>query len=181
MSHETDHLPFSRPLRIDEIRDGARGSIEATAAEMAAIADLLELKGLEDLAMTYRLFRAGAGRLRIKGKLKAKVTQTCVVSLEPVQSELDVPVEAEFWPSEMIAAHMESEEEQGATTLSDWPEPISDGRIDLGPIIYETLATSLDPYPKKEGVSFEWSQGAEEPRSEAATSPFAALGALKWR
>jgi len=181
MSHETDHLPFSRPLRIDEIRDGARGSIEATAAEMAAIADLLELKGLEDLAMTYRLFRAGAGRLRIKGKLKAKVTQTCVVSLEPVQSELDVPVEAEFWPSEMIAAHMESEEEQGATTLSDWPEPISDGRIDLGPIIYETLATSLDPYPKKEGVSFEWSQGAEEPRSEAGTSPFAALGALKRR
>ena len=70
---------------------------------------------------------------------------------------------------------------EGATTLSDWPEPISDGRIDLGPILYETLATSLDPYPKKDGVSFEWSQGAEEPRSEAGTSPFAALGALKRR
>jgi len=181
MSHETEHLPFSRPLRIDEIRDGASGSIEATAAEMAAIANLLDLRGLENLAMSYRLFRAGAGRLRIKGELKAKVTQTCVVSLDSVQSELDVPVEAEFWPSEMIAAHKESEEEQGGTTIADWPEPISNGRIDLGPIIYETLATSLDPYPKKEGVSFEWSQGAEEPRSEAGTSPFAALGALKRR
>ena len=181
MNHETEHLPFSRPLRIDEIRDGASGSIEATAPEMAAIAKLLELRGLEDLAMTYRLLHAGAGRLRLKGELKAKVTQTCVVSLEPVQSEIDVPVEAEFWPAEMIAAHEESEEEHGGAPLADWPEPIKDGRIDLGPIMYETLATSLDPYPKKEGVSFEWSQGAEEPRSEAGTSPFAALGALKRR
>lgn len=181
MSHDTEHLPFSRPLRIDEIKDGVSGSIEATAAEMAAIANLLDLKGLEDLAMTYRLFRAGAGRLRLKGELKAKVTQTCIVSLEPVQSELDVPVEAEFWPSEMIAAHKESEEEQGGALIADWPEPISDGKIDLGPFVYETLATSLDPYPKKEGVSFEWSQGAEQPRSEAGTSPFAALGAWKRR
>ena len=172
MSHDTEHLPFSRPLRIDEIKDGVSGSIEATAAEMAAIANLLDLKGLEDLAMTYRLFRAGAGRLRLKGELKAKVTQTCIVSLEPVQSELDVPVEAEFWPSEMIA---------GGALIADWPEPISDGKIDLGPLVYETLATSLDPYPKKEGVSFEWSQGAEQPRSEAGTSPFAALGAWKRR
>ncbi len=51
---------------------------------MTAIAKLLDLRGLEDLALTYRLVRAGAGRLRLKGELKAKVTQTCVVSLEPV-------------------------------------------------------------------------------------------------
>jgi uncharacterized metal-binding protein YceD (DUF177 family) len=181
MSHETEHLAFSRPLRIDEIRDGASGSIKATAAEMVGMAKLLDLRGIEDLAMTYHLFHAGAGRLRLKGELKAKVTQTCVVSLEPVQSELRVPVEAEFWPSEMIAAHEEREGEQGGATVSDWPEPISDGRIDLGPLVYETLATSLDPYPKKEGVSFEWSQGSEEPGSEAGTGPFAALGALKKR
>ncbi len=181
MSKETGHQPLSRTLRIDEIRDGASGSIEATEAEMAAIAGLLDLRGLEGLAMTYRLTHAGGGRFRLKGELKAKVTQTCVVSLEPVQSNLDVPVEAEFWPSAMIAAHKEGEEEQGRTTLTDWPEPIIDGRIDLGPIIYETLATSLEPYPKQEGVSFEWSQGPQEPSRESATSPFAALGALKRR
>ena len=181
MSKQNEHMPVSRPLRVDEIRDGASGSIEATPAEMTAVAKLLELRALQDLTMTYRLSHAGAGRLRLKGELKATVTQTCVVSLEPVRSELAVPIEAEFWPAEMIAAHEEREEEQGGATLSDWPEPISDGRIDLGPLLYETLATSLDPYPKKEGVSFEWSQGGEEPKSEGGTSPFAALGALKKR
>jgi uncharacterized metal-binding protein YceD (DUF177 family) len=178
MSKQTEHLPFSRPLKIDEIREGANGSIEATEPEMAAIAKLLDLRGLEGLTMSYRLYRAGAGRIGLNGELKAVVTQTCVVSLEPVQSEISVPVEAEYWPSDMIAAHVESEEGEGGT---EWPEPISDGKIDLGPIIYETLATSLDPYPKKEGVSFEWSQAAEEPKRETGTSPFAALGALKRR
>jgi uncharacterized metal-binding protein YceD (DUF177 family) len=181
MDKDTEHSPLSRLLKVEEIKDGASESIEATKAEMGEIARLLDLRGLEGLAMTYRLTRAGAGRFRLKGELNADVTQTCVVSLEPLESHLDVPVEAEFWPSYMIAAHEESEAEHGGTAISDWPEPINDGRIDLGPILYETLATSLDPYPKKEGVSFAWSEGAETPGHEAKTGPFAALGALKRR
>jgi uncharacterized metal-binding protein YceD (DUF177 family) len=181
MEKDIERPPLSRPLKIDEIRDGASGSIEATRAEMDEIAKLLDLGGLEGLTMTYRLARAGAGRFHLKGELKAKVVQTCVVSLEPVESHLDVPVEAEFWPSGMIAAHEDSEDEHGSTILFEWPEPITDGRIDLGPILYETLATSLDPYPKKQGVSFEWSEGKETPGSETKTSPFAALAALKRR
>jgi uncharacterized metal-binding protein YceD (DUF177 family) len=179
MSKDMEHSPLSRQLKIDEIRDGASGSIEATKTEMAEIAQLLDLPGLDDLVMTYRLSRAGTGRFRLKGDLKARVTQTCIVSLEPVESNLDVPVEAEFWPAEMIAAHEEDAEEHGSAALADWPEPIDDGRIDLGPILYETLATSLDPYPKMEGVSFQWSEGSEMPGLEEKTSPFAALGALK--
>jgi len=179
MNKETEHLALSRPLRVDEIRDEASGSVETTAAERTAIAKLLDLRGLEGFALTYRLVRAGAGRLRLKGGLKAKVIQTCVLSLEPVESTLEVPVEIEFWPEAMIAAHAEREDGQGAPALAEWPEPIREGRIDLGPLIYETLATSLEPYPKREGVSFEWSQEGEAPNREPRTSPFAALGALK--
>ena len=79
----------------------------------------------------------------------------------------------------MIGAHEEREEGHGTPALAEWPEPISEGRIDLGPLIYETLATSLEPYPKREGVSFEWSQEGEASNREPITSPFAALGALK--
>ena len=179
MNKETEHLALSRPLRVDEIKDEASGSMEITATERTAIAKLLDLRGLEGLALTYRLVRAGAGRLRLKGELKAKVVQTCVVSLEPIESNLEMPIEAEFWPEAMIGAHEEREEGHGTPALAEWPEPISEGRIDLGPLIYETLATSLEPYPKREGVSFEWSQEGEAPNREPITSPFAALGALK--
>src|SRR5690348_5502330 len=179
MNKETEHLALSRPLRVDEIRDESSGSVETTASERTVIAKLLDLRGLEGLALTYRLVRAGAGRRRLKGGLKAKVIQTCVVSLEPVESTREVPVEIEFWPEAMIVAHAEREDGQGAPALAEWPEPIREGRIDLGPLIYETLATSLEPYPKREGVSFEWSQEGEAPNREPRTSPFAALGALK--
>ncbi len=174
-------FPLSRAFRVDEIKEGASGTIEASVAEMASIAKLLDLRGLESLAMSYRLSRLGAGRVRLDGTLKAKVTQTCVVSLEPVQSDIAVPVEVEFWPEDILASYEAREEEHGAATLADWPEPISEGRIDLGPVLYQTLATSLDPYPRKEGVSFRWSEGNEEPGGEKATSPFAALEALKRR
>ena len=171
MNNEIERPPLSRQFRLDEIRERASGTIDATAAERAAICRLLELKRLDGLTLTYRLLHTGAGRLRLKGQLKADATQTCVVSLDPVPALIDVPVEVEFWPAAMIEAELKREEASGSTTLANWPEPIKDGRIDLGPLIYETLATSLDPYPKREGVSFEWSQGADEPGQEAQKEP----------
>ena len=48
--------------------------------------------------MTYGLLHTSAGRLRLKGQLKADATQTCVVSLDPVAALIDVPVKVEFGP-----------------------------------------------------------------------------------
>ncbi len=125
--------------------------------------------------------RAGSGRLRLAGQLQADVTQTCVVTLEPVDAQLDVPVEIEFWPAALVAEMERNAEELGNHGLLDWPEAVVDGRIDLGPVIYETLATALDPYPKRPGTSFDWSQVDPEAASEGKSGPFAALAALKRR
>jgi uncharacterized metal-binding protein YceD (DUF177 family) len=137
---------------------------------------------LDGLAFSYRLDRRGGGRWHLTGKLAAHVVQTCVVSLEPVAASVDVPVEVEFWPQALVDDLAWRDADEGGTQgLLDWPEPIMDGRIDLGPVIYETLATSLDPYPKRDGVSFDWSQGPAEDAGQAKTGPFAALAALKRR
>ena len=125
--------------------------------------------------------RAGSGRLRLTGQLQADVTQTCVVTLEPVDAQLEVPVEVEFWPAALVEEMERNAEESGNHGLLDWPEAVVDGRIDLGPVIYETLATALDPYPKRPGISFDWSQGHPEAAGEGKSGPFAALAALKRR
>ena len=131
-------------------------------------------------AFAFRIHRRGEGRLAVSGTLAAAVTQTCVVSLEPVASTLEVPVEIEFWPRHLIEDHAETIDEAASHGTLDWPEPIIDGKIDLGPVIYETLATGLDPYPKREGVSFEWAEpGVESGPEEKPESPFAALKQLK--
>jgi hypothetical protein len=179
MTSDIDTPVLSRPLKVDEIRDGTSGETAATEAELAAIAPMLELVALERLALSYRIERAGAGRWRLAGRLQAGVTQTCVVSLEPVDAQLDVPVEVEFWPAALVEELERNAEEGGSQGLLDWPEPVVDGRIDLGPVMYETLATALDPYPKRPGASFDWSQGRPPEAGEGRSGPFAALAALK--
>jgi hypothetical protein len=104
------------------------------------------------------------------------------VTLEPVESTLDIPVEIEFWPASQIEAYADTADEAASHGLLDWPEPIEEGKIDLGPIIYQTVATSLDPYPKREDASFSWSEaGLKTPSTEEEKGPFAALKQLKPR
>ena len=181
MTSETDRPVLSRPLKVEEIGDGASGEIAATAAEREAIARLLDLVRLEGLTFTYRLDQGGGGRWRLRGRLNANVTQTCVLSLEPVEAGHEMSVEVEFWPASLLAELKESAEGAEGKGLLDWPEPIADGKIDLGPVIYETLATELDPYPKRAGVSFDWPESESKQAQQAESGPFAALAALKRR
>jgi uncharacterized metal-binding protein YceD (DUF177 family) len=173
--------PLARKLRVETIGEGTSGTIETTQEERAAIARLLDLVALDRLVFDYRLVPSSGQRIRMTGRLSANVVQTCVVSLDPAPSELDVPVEIEFWPEGAVAALEKSAEEDAGASVLDWPEPIKDGTIDLGKVVYETLATTLDPYPKKAGASFEWSEGQADETGPRESGPFAALERLKRR
>lgn len=171
--------PLARTLRIDEVKDGEERLIEVNGAEREAIASLLDLIALDRLSFAFLVHRRGQGRLALQGTLSASMTQTCVVSLDPVASTLEGPVEIEFWPLHLITDRAETVAEAASHGPLGWPEPIVDNKIDLGPVIYETLAIALDPYPKREGVSFQWSEGSAEANAEPTQSPFAVLKRLK--
>lgn len=178
MRSDVDRAVLSRPLKVDEIRDGTSGELVATETELQDIARLLDLVALRSLAVAYRFAHAGEGRLHLSGRLTADLTQTCVVSLDPVAAKLDLSVEIDFWPAKLLESLERSTEPEA---LLDWPEPIIDGTIDPGPVIYEIFATSLDPYPKRDGASFEWSQPPSQADEPGQSGPFAALAALKRR
>jgi hypothetical protein len=181
MNKDGAGAPLSRTLKADEIRDGASGEIVAQEAEMAAIARMLDLARLEGLAFVYRFARTSGGHLRLTGKLTAKLTQTCVVSLDPVETELGLLVEVEFWPVTLVEELVRNAEESGSHEILDWPEPILDGTIDLGSVIYESLATAIDPYPKREGANFQWTDRPPEASEAGNSGPFAALATLRRR
>ena len=177
----TDRPPLSRTVRIEDVKDGEERVIEVTPAERTAVAGLLDLVALDQLGFAYRFYRRGEGRFVMEGTLVTSVTQTCGVSLEPVASALQVAVEIEFWPAPLVEQFTASADETASHGMVDWPEPIVEGKVDLGPVIYETLATALDPYPRREGASFEWPGEAEAPGTEQARNAFAALAQLKPR
>lgn len=180
MNEEAEVLPLSRKRRIIDIEDNAPQTIEATKEEREAIKTLLDLVALDSLRFDYRLRRGGGGRVHLSGRLTANATQTCVVSLEPLEASINIPVEMEFWPESLVAELERKADDPGQAGLAEWPEAIVDGTLDLGRVVYETLATALEPYPRKEGATFKWSEDAGA--SEASKpGPFDALEQLKKR
>lgn len=167
-------LPWSH--RVSEVPEaGLNITRQATAPECAQIAEELDLLGCEALKAEFVLMPIGAGRYRMSGTLTARVTQSCVVTLEPVAQTIKEPFDLEFWPAGSLPEM--GEEEVEALALPD-VEPIEHGWIQDGRVILELLASSLDPYPRKAGASLAWQDKADDAGGEAA-NPFAALKKLK--
>lgn len=168
---------FSRPVPVDQIggQEIVR-EIEASPAERAAVAQRLDLIALRTLRATLRLRRRPDGLIRVSGRFAAEPVQRCVVSLEPVPARCDEELDLLYGESAAVPQPgAEIEIEIGA---AGEPEPIEDGRIDLGEAVVQELAVNLDPYPR--------APGAEIPDQLAAPGgevrrkhPFAALGKLK--
>jgi uncharacterized metal-binding protein YceD (DUF177 family) len=176
MDEVPEKPPLTRKLRLKDIQENVELRIDVTPEEVAEMVDLLDLVSLEGFDFTYRLRQGADARVFLTGHLEARATQTCVVTLDPVEADIDIPVTAEFWPAPRIAELERELADPEKTVPLDWPYAIEDGTIDLGPVVYESLATSLDPYPKKAGASFQWSQG---PGEKGESGPFAALKRLK--
>jgi Large ribosomal RNA subunit accumulation protein YceD len=168
-------LPWHAAVAVADIpEDGLHRDIEAGEAERTAIAALAGLREVSRLAASFDLDHAGGGSVRVTGRIQASVGQTCVVTLEPLTSDIDEAVDVMF-SSEPQPAGAESTEDEHDGTAEDPPEPIVNGMIDLGGLATEFLMLGLDPYPRKAGVVFEPIIAPVDP----ADHPFAALEALK--
>jgi uncharacterized metal-binding protein YceD (DUF177 family) len=164
---------FAHRLRLDRIRDGDRVDLVADAAEREAVARRLGLEALSCLEAHAALSRKG-DIVRAEGRLAASLDQACVVTGEPVAAHMDEPFEFIFMPAPETA-RSEEEIELGQ---SDLDVVFHDGAaIDLGTAIADTLALSLDPYPRSAGADAALKEAGI--LSEAEASPFAALASLK--
>jgi uncharacterized metal-binding protein YceD (DUF177 family) len=164
-------LLFSRPLAVADIPSrGLHIKVEASAEERDRVAAEFELAGLEQLTGTFHLRAVGEGA-RLEGEVEAHIRQICVVSLEPFDARLSEKVDLLFMPEPRSGQTPPAGEITVSLEEEDPPEPIVDGRIDLGAVTLEFLALGIDPYPRKPGVEL----GYENADEEKPPSPFAAL------
>jgi uncharacterized metal-binding protein YceD (DUF177 family) len=169
----TEERAFSRPVRVDALlREGQAVTIEATPAEREELASFYRLPAIAALTATLRLDPWGQGGARVTGAVHGELTQVCVVSLEPFPATVDEDVDVRFAPQ--AAANSRSTAIEAAQTFSladeDEPDPVIDGKIDLGALTTELFALGLDPYPRKPGAALD-----EESSNSEPNSPFAAL------
>ena len=63
----------------------------------AQLVKLANLRDLPHLSAVFDLTRRGGG-VHVAGQVKARVGQTCVVTLEPLENDLDEPINVLFAP-----------------------------------------------------------------------------------
>ena len=164
---------FAHQLRLDQVRGGERLDLVADEAERNAIAKRLGLASLERVEAHVTLGRTG-DLVRAEGRLLAALDQSCVVTGDPIAAHVDEPFAFLFMP-EPPGGGLEEEIELGA---AECDVVFYDGAlIDLGSAIADTLALSLEPYPRSAGAEAAIKEAGI--LSEEQASPFAVLAKLR--
>jgi uncharacterized metal-binding protein YceD (DUF177 family) len=165
--------PWSVPLAVSEVPETGRHiDLVADEATRAALARLAGLTDLPRLAASFDVAPHGRGGLLVVGRVSATVEQTCVVTLEPIENDIDEAIELVFAPASALPPALAGGEVE--VPVEDAPEPLVGGQIDLGAIATEFLILAIDPYPRKPDAVFQPPPGGDD-----SAHPFAALAALK--
>jgi uncharacterized metal-binding protein YceD (DUF177 family) len=159
---------FSRIVEVARLRaEGETLELIASPAECAALARRLGLEAVASMGAVAHLVPAGAGVVEVTGAIRARLSQICVVSLDPFDQTLEVPLRLVFRPG--TEADLAADQTIDPETEDE--VPYEGGRFDLGESVVETLALALDPWPRRPDAVLEVPPPAESP----SDGPFAAL------
>lgn len=120
------------------------------------------------------------GHYGVSGVVSARVVQNCVVSLEPVVTDLEQKLDLILLPEE-------PEDPLDTDVSDDEFETYSGNIVDLGELGAIEMALAIDPYPRAPGVSVsQLGPGGHEKGYEvleegklSGNRPFEALAAIK--
>jgi hypothetical protein len=172
--------PFQRPMAVGRLRRDVETPfrISAEANELVALARYLGVDRIDRLSLAGFISPVGKVGWRVRGRLVAKLEQSCVVTLAPIRSRHDADVERFYLPASQL-----SPEHEVLVSLDDEdsPDPFTDS-IDPAQLAIESLALMIDPYPRTEGAElgeFLVAAPGVTPLSDQASQPFASLAVLK--
>ncbi|MDB6176506.1 DUF177 domain-containing protein [Paracoccus sp. Z330] len=138
-------------------------------ATREAIAAELDLKELPKLTFQGEIRAEGGDAWALDGRLRAKVVQPCVITLKPVSTTIDDPVERIFSP------HLRPPEEEEIEMPDEKLEPLGQF-IDLSAVMIEALALALPEYPRAKDAML--GDTAIEDATPDTRRPFAGLDKL---
>ena len=170
--------PWRVPVVVEQIPDtGVERDITADAGQLKAIAEAGGLRSVSSARAQLTLQPGRDGHVHVTGRVRARIGQVCVVTLEDIDSDISEEIDIDFAPPSRIptlASTIDDSADED-TEIPDPPEPIEDGVIDIGRVATDALFLAVDPYPRKPGAVFD----APAVQNDPEEHPFAALKALK--
>jgi uncharacterized metal-binding protein YceD (DUF177 family) len=179
---------IERIVDLDRMSTGSAAlDITASDGERAALAKRFGFLDLPAFSARVTVDRRVGGQVIVKGRLRGRIVQACILTLDPVTQELDDAFRIVF--QQDLAE--ERDPESGEALLNaqaDAPEPLTGNLLDVGEIIAEQLSLAADPYPRRPGVKLEdvlpkpgkgGKGGDDAGKAHQRPHPFAGLAALR--
>ena len=174
----TEGLPLSHSYNLARLGNaGDEVHFAADADSRAAIARWSGVVAVEKLEVRVEIRKISPTRFGLTFHLLADVTQSCVVTLEPVAGHMERSFERELHFAGAVR-HKDPESQSELvldTGPEEGPEEITSLHYDLAVPVLEEYVLSLEPYPRRPGVEF----AVKTDPQEAPESPFAVLKGLK--
>jgi hypothetical protein len=170
--------PWSMRIAVAQIPEtGLHRDIEADGATRVALAKIAGLRGIESARASFDLTPKRDDSVHVRGRVSARVGQTCVVSLDPIENDIVEDIDLVFVPESRVRELADSinDGDNADREILDAPEPIVNGVIDLGRLAADALFLGIDPYPRKPDAVFAPPASEVDPEDH----PFAALKALR--
>jgi hypothetical protein len=147
-----------------------------TAQELEALAIWVEVGSVDAFRATIDLARKSPSDFHYEASIEADITQSCVITLEPVKSHISRRFRRDIHLSRMVRHDPAVIEALPPGAGNDEaPEEINSPIYDVAGPVLEEFSLAIDPYPRAPGAAFE---SITEP-AEQALNPFAVLGRLK--
>jgi hypothetical protein len=182
---------FSFAVNADDIASTPVSfSFSPNESERAAIAKRLDVLSLTRAEAKIECTRESGHIIHVRGEFSADITQECVVTLDPIQSTIGDEFESWFSDKDHIASFKKAQIEAKAkkefieTPMLEEhedPEPLENGKIDVGELFVQFLSLAVNPYPQKPGVRVAdvTKQKSDDDQKFMPQNPFAAL--KNWR
>jgi Large ribosomal RNA subunit accumulation protein YceD len=170
--------PWHARVAVAQIPEiGLHRALEASEAVREAMARVAGLREIPAASASFDLRPKSGGRVHVTGQVRARVGQVCVVTLDPIENEINEAIDLIFAPVEQISplSDLVDDAAESDQEIPDPPEPIIDGVIDLGRLAADALFLAVDPYPRRPDAVFEPAPEVVDPEDH----PFAALKALQ--
>ena len=170
--------PWSVLVVVAQLPDtGLHRDIEADPAARASMAEVAGLREVLSASASLDVTPQSGGRIHVTGHVRARIGQTCVVTLDPIENDIDEPIDVVFAPPEQIPqlSDLVDDAAESDVEIPDPPEPIVNGVVDLGRLVTDAVFLAVDPYPRRPDAVFEPLIEAADPEDH----PFAALKGLQ--
>jgi hypothetical protein len=186
MTENTHKSELEKIVDLDRMGPGGAAlEIVPIESQRTALARRFGFLGLPAFSARVTVDRRPGDQIVVEGRLRGKIVQACILSLDPVVQELDDTFRLVF-KRDFVDERDPDSGDAVISAQTDAPEPLQGNLLDVGEIVAEQLSLAADPYPRKPGITLEdvmprpgARRGGRPPPNEARRHPFAGLAALR--